>query len=201
MAYSKKVIIGSSILIILFVTIFILLFICINNANSNNTLIAQNNTDSISARSTQSKLIDVLTSVPRTDPIPTKPGCYLMKVPDKNGMYPPWLPGNKTPTNVPGTSSYLENVKTMTNPDPIWIETWQEIPSGSTQQACGSAVNKNSIWFAMYRSLWPTSNYKSVYVPNNGKAVHGVLQKPANVDPENYRQASTGWGLPNKRKP
>jgi len=194
MAYSKKVIIGSTILIILFVTIFILLFICINNANSNNTLIAQNNTDSISARSTQSKLIDVLTSVPRTDPIPTIHGCYLMRVPDKNGMYPPWLPGNGIPTNVPGTSSYLENVKTMTNPDPGWIETWQQIGVGGTQADCASAVNASSLWFAKHRSLWPNLNYKSLYVPASGTAVYGVVPNPANVDPENHRLSSTGWG-------
>jgi len=56
MASSKKMLIVI-LSVILFVTIFILLFISINNANSNNKLIAKNNTVLIGQISSQSKLI------------------------------------------------------------------------------------------------------------------------------------------------
>jgi len=205
MVSSKKLLIVI-LSIILFVTIFILLFICINNVNSNTKLIAKNNTDNISARSSQSKLIaqnasnnssikDVLTSMPPTT-TPIDAGCYIMRIPDKNGMYPPWLPGNGIPNKNPVSSSYLENVKTMTNPDPVWIEDWQKIPSSPNESACSAKIRDTGLWFARHRALWPLSNNKSVFVSSTGKApIHGVYDfTQDSMDSENYRLPTTGWG-------
>ena len=166
---------------------------------TNKAGVATNKADRVAAMASQSSLIGLNTDNLKSilgpaDIVPTEPGCYLMRIPNKNGTYPPWLPKNATPSASDGNKPLsIEN--TATNPDPEWIEAWQSVP-GETLEICSGAIRSSSAWFATHRSLWPSLNYKSIFVPKDGSAATRDFVNYANINQDTYRTTSTGWGDP-----
>jgi len=183
MASSKKLLIVI-LSIILFVTIFILLFICINNANSNTKLIAKNNTDNISARSSQSKLIaqnetdntaqSKLISQNASnysDPLdrPTKPGCYL-RVRNSNNVPVP-------KSSDPKVQGQIEAKKDTWNDYSSYVNdtlSSRKYTTAEQYNACVSHIhffaNANSTTGAhdsggWYKGPWDVNTMTAQYIP------------------------------------
>ena len=135
-----------------------------------------------------------------------------MRLKNADGTYPPWLPGNAPPTNDENDDYYLANVATHDNPDTAWIEKWQMVGQPSSTfslTSCQATVTRTATWFATHRSLWPSLQYASMYVPIDGTApIRDIISLP-NIPSYKYRQTTAssytdkvgivhslnGWGI------